>query len=73
MQNYYELTIGVSSVTKKIRIVTKEIGCNNFELFDAHYSRRINRELFGKGTAKPYKILNIKLLKENLGLNVHEN
>jgi len=68
MQNYYELTIGVSSVTKKIRIVTKEMDCNDFELFDAQYSRRINRELFGKGIAKPFKILNIKLLKENLGL-----
>jgi hypothetical protein len=68
MQNYYELTIGVSSVTKKIRIVTKEMDCTAFELFDAQYSRRINRELFGKGTAKPYKILNIKLLEQNLGL-----
>ena len=68
MQNYYELTIGVSSVKKKIKIVTNEIDCEAFELFDKHYSRRINRELFGKGTAKPYKILNIKLLKQNLGL-----
>jgi hypothetical protein len=68
MQNYYELTIGVSSVTKKIRIVTKEMDCTALELFDAQYSRRINRELFGKGTAKPYKILNIKLLEQNLGL-----
>lgn len=68
MQNYYELTIGVSSVTKKIKIVTNEMDCNNFELFDSQYNRRINRELFGKGVSKPFKILNIKLLKQNLGL-----
>ena len=37
MQNYYEITIGVSSVTKKIKIVTNEMDCNNFELFDSFF------------------------------------
>jgi hypothetical protein len=68
MQNYYELTIGIAGFAKKINIVAKEMDCTSFELFDAQYSRRINRELFGKGTAKTYKILNIKILEQNLGL-----
>jgi hypothetical protein len=73
MQNYYELTIGIASGTKKINIVANEIDFKDYNLFDAKYNRRINRDLFGKGSIKIYKILNIKLLKENLGLNVHEN
>ena len=32
------------------------------------YDRRIKRELFGKGKDSPFKVLNSKIIKENIGL-----
>lgn len=32
------------------------------------YDRRIKRELFGKGKDLPFKVLNSKIIKVNIGL-----
>jgi|688.fasta_scaffold2217727_2 hypothetical protein len=55
----YELTCDLKGGVRKIKIISKN------EDFNEH---RINRELFGKGKIENYKILNNKILIDNLGL-----
>lgn len=59
MPNYYQLTIKLKEVTRKINIISKD---ENFSKF------RIERELFGKGKVQEYKIIKSEIIKENLGL-----
>lgn len=59
MSNYYQLTIKLKEVTKKIKIVSK----------DENFSKsRIERELFKKNKTEDYKIVKVEVLKENIGL-----
>lgn len=60
MPNYYQLTIKLKEVTRKIKIVSK----------DENFSKsRIERELFRKNKTEDYKIVKVEVLKENIGLN----
>lgn len=59
MSNYYQLTIKLKEVTRKINIVSK----------DENFSKsRIERELFKKNKNEDYKIVKVEVLKENIGL-----
>lgn len=59
MPNYYQLTIKLKEVTRKINIVSK----------DENFSKsRIERELFKKNKIEDYKIVKVEVLKENIGL-----
>jgi len=59
MSNYYQLTIKLKEVTRKINIVSK----------DENFSKsRIERELFKKNKTEDYKIVKVEVLKENIGL-----
>lgn len=59
MCNYYQLTIQLKTGIRKIQIVSKD---ENFN------TKRIERELFAKGKVQDYKIIKVKVLKENIGL-----
>ena len=59
MCNFYELTIKLKDITKKIQIVSKDENFNKF---------RIERELFAKGKVQEYKIIKSEIIKENIGL-----
>lgn len=59
MPKYYELTIGLKTQIRKIKIISND---ENFSKF------RIERELFGKGKVQEYKIIKSEIIKENLGL-----
>ena len=59
MSNYYELTIKLKDITKKIQIVSKDENFNKF---------RVERELFAKGKVQEYKIIKSEIIKENIGL-----
>ena len=58
---YYELICQMGHVIKHIKIMANH---DDWEQYD----RRIKRELFGKSKETPFKILNSKIINQNLGL-----
>jgi len=58
---YYELICQMGHVIKHIKIMATHDDWNQ-------YDRRIKRELIGKGKETPFKILNSKIINQNLGL-----
>jgi len=58
---YYELICQIGHQIKHIKIMANN---DDWEQYD----RRIKRELFGKGKDSPFKVLNSKIIKENIGL-----
>jgi hypothetical protein len=58
---YYELICQMGHVIKHIKIMATH---DDWQQYD----RRIKRELFGKGKELPFKILNSKIVNQNLGL-----
>lgn len=57
---YYKIKVQVNNYFKTIEMVSADENFNQ---------KRIERELFGTGSVKPYKILKFEVIKEKLGIN----
>jgi len=65
---YFKLTIIVKGIENEIKIIAKNDNWQDYKSWESLYHRRIKRELFGKNKEDIYKVVNCKIITENIGL-----
>lgn len=65
---YFKLTIFVKGLQTEIKLIADNESWEDWESWERLYDKRIKRELFGKNKQDIYKVVNCKIITENIGL-----
>jgi hypothetical protein len=65
---YFKLTLIVRGMQSEIKLIAQNDNWEDLNTWELLYHKRINRELFGKNKEDIYKVVNCKIITENIGL-----
>jgi hypothetical protein len=65
---YFKLTLIVKGMQSEIKFIAQNDNWEDLNTWELLYHKRIKRELFGKNKEDIYKVVNCKIITENIGL-----